>query len=87
MQSEEGTNIIVIVIAAMRVLYLDHSDTMHIYAKIMQKCIYHIPHNVHVPIQYSCVENVSPEVEAECQMFNENGIKPSLQVDLLKVIS
>lgn len=27
----------------------------------------------------SCVETVLPEVEAECQMFNENGIKPSLQ--------
>ena len=42
-------------------------------------------HNVHV--QYSCVEAVLPEVEAECQMFNENGIKPSLQVDLLKFVS
>ena len=30
---------------------------------------------------------MSPEVEAECQMFNENGIKPSLQVDLLKFFS
>ena len=37
-------------------------------------------HNANFSIKYSCVKSVTPEVEAECRMFAENEIKPSLQV-------